>query len=62
MARRDASQTVNGLGEVIPRDDTLVREVIRAWHHSLIDSGEDGCGQVARIGWRSEERRVGKEC
>ena len=49
MASVDTGNAVDGLGKVVPRDNTLVAEVINAWHDALIDGGKDGHSQVASV-------------
>ena len=41
---------MDGLGEVVPRNYTLVAEMINARNNTLVDSCEDGHRQVASIG------------
>ena len=53
MASGDAGDAVDGLGEVIPRDDALVAEVVDAGLDALIDGSHDGDGQVAGVGGRA---------
>ena len=49
----DARQAVDGLREVVPRDDALVGEVIDARHDATVDGCEDGHGEVAGVGRRA---------
>ena len=53
MAGGDTCKAVYGLGEVVPRRDALVREMIDTGHYALIDGRHDGYGEVAGIGRRA---------
>ena len=53
MAGGNACQTMDGLGEVVPGDDTLVGEVVDARNNTLFDSSEDSHCQIACIGGRT---------
>ena len=50
LASGDAGQAMDGLGEVVPRADTLVAEMIDARNDPLTDGRKDGTGQVAGVG------------
>ena len=50
VAGGDASNAVDGLREVVPRNDAFVREVVDARHDALVDGGKDGHSQVAGVG------------
>ena len=49
-AGADARQAVYGEGEVVPRADAFVAEVVDAGRDALFDGGVDGSCQVARVG------------
>src|SRR5574344_2145771 len=49
MASCDACYAMNGFREVIPRDNSLVAEVIDASHNTFIDGGKDGYCQITSI-------------
>ena len=49
MTSSDTSNAMNGLGKVIPRDDTLVGEVIDTRHYTLIDGSKDSHSQITGI-------------
>ena len=53
LARVDASQMMNGAGEIVPRADPLVGEVEDARLDALFDDGRDGLSQVVGIGGRT---------
>ena len=46
----DAGQAMDGLGEVVPRADALVAEMIDTGHYPLTDGRKNGTGQVAGVG------------
>lgn len=50
MAGGDASNAMDGLGEVVPAGNPLVGEVVDAWHDALVDDGHDGQSQVVGVG------------
>ena len=50
MARRDACQPMDGLGEVVPGDDTLVGEMIDSRLDTFLNGDHDDTSQVAGIG------------
>ena len=50
MTRGDAGNAMNGLGEVIPTDDTLIAEMIHSGDNTLVDGSHNGCSKVAGIG------------
>ena len=50
VAGGDACDAVDGLREVVPRRDALVREMVDARHDALVDGRHDGGGEVAGIG------------
>lgn len=53
VAGSDASNAVNGLGEVVPAGNPFVREVVDARHDALVDDGHDGQSQVVGVGGRA---------
>lgn len=50
VAGGDASNAVNGLGEVVPAGNAFVGEVVDARHDALVDDGHDGQCQVVSVG------------
>lgn len=50
VAGGDASDAVNGLGEVVPAGNPLVGKVVDARHDALVDDGHDGQCQVVSVG------------
>ena len=50
MAGSDTGYAMNGLGEVVPRDDSLVGEMIDSRHYPFLNGGEDSYRQVAGVG------------
>ena len=49
MTRGDAGNAMDGLGEVIPTDDTLVAEMIHPGDDALVDGSHDGRGKVGGV-------------
>ena len=49
VAGGDASNAVNGFGEVVPARDSLVGKVVDARHDALVDDGHDGQSQVVGV-------------
>jgi len=49
LASSDAGQTMDGLGEIVPRADAFVAEMINSRHHTLSNGGIDGASQVTGV-------------
>ena len=50
MTGCDTCDAMNGLREIIPGDDTLIGEMVDAWHNALVDGSEDSHSQVTGVG------------